>query len=785
MHSDICGPLNPVSNGNKKYFVSFIDDFSRKVWVYFLQEKSEAFSAFKSFKALVENESGRRIKILRTDRGGEYCSKEFETYCDVQGIHRQLTTAYTPQQNGVSERKNRTILNMVRSLLFTGRVPKSFWLEAVLWSTHVLNRCPTFAVQNMTPEEAWSGRKPSVDHFKVFGCIAYAHIPDEKMTKLDEKGEKCVFLGISEHSKAYKLFNPVTKRVITSRDVIFDEEMTWDWTAKGNAPQQLPVDLDATEGTELEQHPFNESLPYSSQMTQINEQPTVNQRLRKQPAWMMDYVSGDELSEDDSLAHYALFADCDPVRFEDAAQDPKWQKAMDEEIAAIKKNQTWELTDLPMGHKAIGVKWVYKTKLNKEGKVDKYKARLIVKGYKQEYGVDYQEVFAPVARHDTIRLVLALASQNSWQVFQMDVKSAFLHDDLVEEVYVDQAPGYVIQGKEKKVYRLRKALYGLKQAPRAWYSRIATYFTSATLFADFKQSMMAEFDMSDLGLMHYFLGIEVVQSDKGIFITQRKYALEILDRFQMKNCNPVRTPTEPGLKLSKDLKGKKVNSSFFKQIVGSLLYLTATRPDIMHAVSIISRYMEYPTENHLHAAKRILRYVKGTADFGIFYMKGACSDFFGFCDSDYAGDVDDRRSTSGYTFMMSLGVVSFSSKKQEIVTLPTTEAEFVAATACVCQAIWLKRILLVLHKEQYGPIRIYCDNSLTIKLSKNPVLHGRSKHIDVRYYFLRDLAQDGTIELVYCRSEERIADLFTKPLKLASFEKLRNLLGIRSVCSLN
>ena len=263
VHSDICSPINPTSNGGKKYLIIFIDDYSRKTWVSFLQEKSEAFSAFKSFKARVEKETGRSIKILRTDRGGEYCSNEVEHFCDDQGIRRELTAAYTPQQNGVSERKNRTILNMVRSLLARGKIPKSFWPKAVNWSIHVLNRSPTFSVQNMTPEEAWSGRKPAVDHFKIFGCIAYAHITYEKRNKLDDKGEKCVFLGVSEASKAYKLFNPLTKKIVTSRDVIFDEESTWNWN--GQQLTQVIFDNDAEEERQqlLQQQIPTVSIPES------------------------------------------------------------------------------------------------------------------------------------------------------------------------------------------------------------------------------------------------------------------------------------------------------------------------------------------------------------------------------------------------------------------------------------------------------------------------------------------------------------------------------------------
>ena len=385
VHSDICGPINPSSNGGKRYLITFIDDFSRKTWVYFLQEKSEALTMFTRFKAFVENEAGKTIKSLRTDRGGEYCSKEFEGFCMQHGIRRELTAAHTPQQNGVSERKNRTILNMVRTLLTRGRVPRTFWPEAVNWSIHVLNRSPTFAVQNKTPEEAWSGRRPVVDHFRIFGCLAYAHIPDAKRKKLDDKAEKCIFLGVSESSKAYKLFNPLTKKIVTSRDVVFEEESTWDWD--GQQPKQVLYDDDAKQ----EQVPALVMPQNSSDTTQTAtgiSQPVaeVNEKgaqsvgqVRRRPAWMEDYeVTG--LSN--PITHFALFADCDPTTFESAVKEEKWQKAMDDEINSIEKNDTWELCDLPKGHKTIGVKWVFKTKLNKNSGVDKYKARLVAKGYK-------------------------------------------------------------------------------------------------------------------------------------------------------------------------------------------------------------------------------------------------------------------------------------------------------------------------------------------------------------------------------------------------------------------
>ncbi|RVW64469.1 Retrovirus-related Pol polyprotein from transposon RE2 [Vitis vinifera] len=612
----------------------------RMSWNWFtltFAEKSEAFSAFKSFKARVEKETGRSIKILRTDRGGEYCSNEFEHFCDDQGIQRELTAAYTLQQNGVSERKNRTILNM-KSYIFCSKHDTGGGLE-------------------------WT--ETSCRSLQNFGCIAYAHVPDKKMKKLDDKGEKCVFLG-------------------QPTQVIFDNDAE-------KERQQL-----------LQQQIPKVSIPESPP----NDAPTA-------------------VETSSTTAE-----NCDPITFQEAIKDLKWHKAMNEEIGSIEKNNSWELVELPKGQKSIGVKWVYKTKLNKDGGVDKYKARLVAKGYKQEFGVDYKEVFAPVAKLDTIRFVLSMAAQKSWSIHQLDVKSAFLHGELEEEVYIDQPPGYVKQGYENQVYKLKKALYGLKQAPRAWYSCIDAYFTEE--------------------------GSAIIC---WCFHFSKKYALEILDKFMLKDCNSVNTPSEVGLKLSKSGAGKRVDSTLYKQIVGSLMYLTSTKPDIMHAVNLISRYMENPTKVHLLAAKRIFRYLK---------------------DSDYAGDLDDRKSTSRAVFMLNSRAITWSSKKQQIVTLSTTEAEFVAAASSSCQAIWLRRLLEVLYNQQQGPTVIYCDNLSTIKLSKNLVLHGRSKHIDVRYHFLHDLCKDGVIDLVFCKSEDQIADILTKPLKPAVFMKLRSMLGVCS-----
>ena len=767
-------------------------------------------------------------------------------FCSTQGIKRQLSTSYTPQQNGVAERKNRTLMNMVRCLLVEGRMPRSFWTEAATWSVHIINRSPTAAVTNKTPEECWTGHKPNVAHFRIFGCVTYVHVPNEKRIKLEDKSYKCVFLGVSEESKAYRLYDPESKKIVTSRDVIFAEEETWNW-GRTNDEELTWDDTDSFNGTDKEEGdgitidrdeveiPGEQTAEQTAAQIEETRRPTFipssqenrreqTRRISIPPRHLQDYVTGEDLAEQEEEEQYLVLyaAEEDPVKYDEAVKDIKWRKAMDAEIQAIEKNNAWELVALPKGMKKIRVKWVFKTKLNEKGEVDKHKARLVVKGYAQRQGIDYSEVFSPVARWDTIRMLLSLAALRGWEVFQLDVKSAFLHGELKEVVYIEQPEGYIRKGEEQKVYQLKNALYGLKQAPRAWYSRLEDYFAGEgfekcsyelTLFmkkkggrffvvslyvddliftgndlklcAEFKASMQSEFDMTDLGRMKYFLGVEIHQTEAGIFLCQGKYASEILARFGMGSCNAVNNPMVPGTKLSSQEKGEEIDSTEYKQLIGSLIYITTTRPDIMYAVSFLSRFMAAPKEGHLLAAKRILRYLKGTMNFGIFYKRSSDNTLKGYTDSDFAGDLDGGKSTSGYVFMMGDGAVAWSSKKQPIVTLSTTEAEYVAATACACQSIWMREVLNSIEEDLCKCVTVFCDNSSSIKLSKNPVFHGRTKHINVKFHFIRDLIKKGDVELMYCRTKEQLADIMTKPLKLEDFVKLRMLLGVQEKKNLN
>ena len=433
------------------------------------------------------------------------------------------------------------------------------------------------------------------------------------------------------------------------------------------------------------------------------------------------------------------------------------------------------------------------------------------------YDIDYDEVFAPVARMSTLRLLISLAAHHNWKLYQLDVKSAFLNGVLEEEVYIEQPEGFS-QGATDKVLRLKKALYGLKQAPRVWNSRLDDYlqlkgfekcpsehavykktvgeeclilcvyvddliFTgnSEKLFADFKQGMFKEFEMTDKGEMSYFLGIEIQQGGDGIFVSQKKYAEDILQKFKMENCKPMRTPIVPGSTITKEGEGKLINPTLYKSLVGSLRYLTATRPDILYAVGLISRYMETPRDSHWQAAKRILRYIQGTRNHGLYYAYGGNAKLHGYSDSDWAGDKDERKSTTGHVFYFGETAFAWTSKKQPVIALSSCEAEYVAVNSAVCEGIWLRSLLEYFNHPQHESTTIKVDNQSAISLAKNPVLHGRSKHIETRFHFVREQVRIKTVSLEYCHTSQQVADIFTKPLATRVSEELRKQLGMREV----
>jgi hypothetical protein len=510
----------------------------------------------------------------------------------------------------------------------------------------------------------------------------------------------------------------------------------------------------------------------------------------------------------------------EPPNFTAAQQEECWRVAMREEMASVEENHTWELVDPPIGCRPIGLKWVFKVKRNERGEIVRHKARLVAKGFVQREGIDFQEVFAPVARMESVRLLLALAASKDWRVHHMDVKSAFLNGELEEEIYVQQPPGFEVAGEERKVLRLRKALYGLRQAPRAWNTKLDTslgtlgftkcatehaLYTKASArghlivgvyvddliitgaaqrdIDDFKRQMTVLFRMSDLGLLTYYLGIEVQQGRGANTLRQSDYARKLLERGGMSGCKPCPTPMEEKLKLSKASSAPRVDATSYRSIVGGLRYLEHTRPDISFAVGYVSRFMEDPREDHLAAVKHLLRYVAGTVGYGLIYPRGGAKmlKLLGYSDSDMAGDLDGRRSTTGVIFFLGACPVTWQSHKQKVVALSTCEAEYIAAATASCQGVWLRRLLHELTGEEAPAPVLRVDNQSAIALAKNPVLHDRSKHIEIKYHYIRECVDGGRIILEHVVTGQQLGDIFTKPLGRLRFLEMRTKIGVEEL----
>ena len=801
------------------------------MWTMLLQEKSEAFEKFKNFKKLVEQETKCKIKTFRSDRGGEFCSKEFHMYCDENGIKRHLTAPYSPQQNGVVERRNRTLLEMTRSILKHMKVPNELWGEAVRHSTYLINRIATKSLEGKTPYEVLRSKTPNVSHLKVFGCICYAKTDAVGRKKLDDRSKVLVHLGTEPGSKAYRLLDPTKRRIVVSRDVIFDESKGWNWTSKtvqdddgGTFSIELKgmdesdeIDETGETGDETDTEIIdNEENDEDDNGNDEEEQPQLRRSSRTSnlPAYLEDYVL---MAEAECERLLSIIND-EPWDFTEAKRLKVWVDACEDEISSIEKNKTWELVDLPMGVRPIGLKWIFKIKRNADGTITKYKARLVAKGYVQKQGVDYDEVFAPVARIETIRLVIALAASKLWEIHHLDVKTAFLHGELREEVFVTQPEGFEVAGKENKVYKLRKALYGLKQAPRAWNIKLNTILrefkfqrcskepslyrkeekggtlivvvyvddllvtgTSAHSIQVFKREMATKFDMSDLGRLTYYLGIEVCQGKEGITLKQDRYARKILEECGMDACNSTTVPMDFNVKLAKSIEEKSIDERDYRRSIGCLRYLLHTRPDLSFSVGVLSRYMHAPKESHGAALKQVLRYLRGTISLGLVYTQSTSLELTGFSDASLNVDIDDGKSTTGYVFYLNASPISWCSCKQEIVALSSCEADFMAATEAAKQAIWIQELLGEVIGNESRKVVIKVDNKSAIALTKNPVFHGRSKHIHRRFHFIRECVENDQVEVEHVPGTEQRADILTKSLGRVKFIEMRKLIGVQMV----
>ena len=805
VHSDVCGQMDVPSLSGSKYFLSFIDDKSRYVWAYILKHKSDVFEKFIEWKAMVEKQTGKKLKKLRSDNGGEYLSEQFTNYFKKEGICRELTIRKTPEQNGVAERLNRTLEETIRTMLCESGVPKNFWAEALATAVYLRNRCPTKAVTGMTPFEAWNGEKPSVDHLKVFGCLCYAHIPKDERKKLDSKAREAIFLGYGKEKKGYRLYDVSTKKIFFSRDVIFNEDKFRFTKEERNKQNKTTTEVEPEEEfLRIEANEENERSDDNEDEVPLSRP----KRTIRTPDYYGEWVhlADSNISEPKTVSEAMSSNEKD-----------EWMNAMENEINSLKKHDVWKLVELPEGRKTVGCKWIYKLKHDEDGNIERYKARLVAQGFSQKEGIDYDETFSPVVRFESIRTVLALAAQFGLSLHQMDVKTAFLNGELKEEIYMKQPPGYAQKGKEALVCLLHKSLYGLKQSARCWNEELDTQlkkmkfrqssydpciyvrseenevFIIAVYVDDMifggekeitienmKNAVARKFDVEDMGKLHHFLGVKIIQNPKYIWIGQPAYIQALLRRFSMENSKAVDTPFDAGTKLVKAIESDNLcDKTIYQSAVGSLLFLSnRTRPDISFAVGKTARYSSNPSSTHWSAVKRIMRYLNGTIHLGLTYIRYESERLVGYSDADWAGDLDDRRSTSGYIFQLSRAPISWRSKKQTCVALSTAEAEYMALASAVQEAIWLERLISDLLGTKEETVTVYEDNQSTISMGKNQQYHGRTKHIAIKYHFVRENVTAGVVRIPYCKSEDMLADIFTKPLSAPRFKKLCQLIGM-------
>ncbi|CAH2109147.1 unnamed protein product [Euphydryas editha] len=482
VHSDICGPFNNVSIGGSRYYILFVDDYSRMIYIYFLKNKSAALDCFKIYKTVVENQLNKKIKKLRTDNGKEYCSKEFEKYLSSSGIVHQKSNPYTPEQNGLAERCNRSVVEKARCLLFDAHLDNSFWAEAANTAVYLQNRTVASALNEKTPFELWTSRKPDISHLRVFGSIVMMHIPKEKRLKWDKKAEKGILVGYSEDVKGYRVYIPRTKVITTSRDVVIIEKPTL-----VESPVQIKELHSQTESSEVhsdsvgdisddtesaEYHDGDETYVPDEEEISSSGESVVSvvkkrecRRHRREPN---RYGFSNVCFESDSAT------DVSELSLQDALNGPEreqWLEAVRDELQCFEDNNAWELSEVPDNSTVVQCRWVLRKKYDSENKV-RFRARLVAKGFSQKRGVDYTETFSPVVRHTTLRLLFSLSVQLGLDVTHLDVKTAFLNGDLEEIIYMQKPDCFDSPGSKNKVLKLKKAIYGLKQASRAWNKKL-------------------------------------------------------------------------------------------------------------------------------------------------------------------------------------------------------------------------------------------------------------------------------------------------------------------------
>ncbi|KAI3784302.1 hypothetical protein L1987_43400 [Smallanthus sonchifolius] len=818
LHMDLFGPISIRSIGGKSFCLVVTDDFSRFSWVHFLGTKDETADILQYLILSLESLCKLKVRRIRSDNGTEFKNNLMELFCLKRGIRHEFSAPYTPQQNGVAERKNRTLIETARTMLSDAKLPVTFWAEAVNTACHVLNRVLVVKRHNKTCYELINNRLPNLDYLVPFGS-PYSLLLQykDRQSKFHAKAVEGIFLGYVANSPCKRVYNIGTRTVEEWFEVDCSKHSTppepkgpawgFDYDAlfksfnlpdlsaedaanvydllRGNNDSSfstratVPIttpDSNAASASGTHDSDNSEGVHVVGDDAQANPNTIIGNEAPADPINIESSSSGTqemgELSTNmdpeiqepivpETRVHRNHPIDniigdpyVEPKNVKEALADNCWIEAMQDELSQFKKLQVWDLVDLPKGFQPIGTRWVFKCKMDDRHVVVKKKARLVVQGFYQQEGLDYNEVYAPVARIEAIRLFLAYATYVGFKVYQLDVNSAFLYGKVHEEVYVTQPPGFEDPHNINKVYKLDKALYGLHQAPRAWYETLSKHLLSNGFDrGQIDSTLFIRKAGGDILLVQVYVDDIIFGStNEGMC---REFEKDILSKYKMSDSTTYGTPIPVNHGLHPDRDGKDVDSRLYRGMIGSLMYLTASRPDIMFAVCLCSRFQSQPKESHMIAVKRIFRYLKGKPRLGLWYSKQQSFDFKAYTDSDYGGCNLDRKSTSGGCQFLGDRLVSWHCKKQSMIQQQLRD-----------------------YGLNFTGTPLFIDNNATMSLTNNPVKHSKTKHIEIRHHFIRDCAEKHLIELVKVHTDDNLADLFTKAFDRSRFEHLVNLIGM-------
>lgn len=844
IHADLCGPMPAKSLGGSKYFLLLKDDYSHYREVFFLESKAETVGCVKRFFKKTEKHCPRGIRIFRTDNGLEFVNRDMKMLTDAFAIRHQRTVVHTPEQNGSTERDNRTLKEAGRTLMLARGFGAEFWAEAINTAVTTLNLTGTSSIKGATPSELWFRRKPNVKDLHIFGEEVFTHVPKEKRRTFDAKAKRGYFIGYGEETKGYRVWYPDTNQIMTVRDVVFsgrfdrtiargvcEDDDAWLNEGSEQEDSNTIENKDEQEAEQREEaDDTGQGAPEIEQVESHVEPEEVVEEMTFDDGGDNNQDKGYRLRDRGTLRPPERYRDLvdnlffaenqEPLSYREATESKEatlWKKAMDEEFESLIQNNVWELVETVDNLRTIDCKWTFKRKRDANGNVQRHKARLVARGFRQREGIDYQETYSPVVRFDSIRTIIAIAASDRMKIKQFDVKTAFLYGDIEETIHMQQPEGY--DDGTGRVCRLKRSLYGLKQSSRCWNQRftellkkfnlrataadpcvfanqdndekliLAIYIDDGIIISQSQamidkllDSLGTEFEIThdDANL---FLGMQIERSPDGlIFLHQETYAKRILERFNMDEANPVTIPADLHQELSPLVRTKDKNDSTtapYREAVGSLIYLSvATRPDITFAVHQASRYLENPTTMHWKAVKRIIKYLKGTIGYGLFFKCGKKKELLAYSEADYAGELE-RRSTTGFVLKFASGTISWNSQRQKSVALSTTDSEYMAACQTAKEIAWVKSLIKELLNLKDVPTTLHMDNQNAICLVKNPVYHKRVKHIDVRFHYVRERYAAKEFSLEYVASDEQQADILTKPLPRQQFQHNREELGIR------